>query len=64
VGSIALPELGTEMSVFADADQGASWAGLVPVNHESGGKRQNTRTRKGNGGWMRLQASMRSPAGH
>jgi transposase len=47
-----LAELGTDMSVFPDADHAASWAGLVPGNHESGGKRQNTRTRKGNR-WLR-----------
>jgi len=47
-----LAELGTDMSVFPDADHAASWAGLVPGNHESGGKRHNTRTRKGNR-WLR-----------
>lgn len=47
-----LAELGTDMSVFPDADHAASWAGLVPGNHESAGKRMNTRTRKGNR-WLR-----------
>lgn len=47
-----LAELGTDMSVFPDADHAASWAGLVPGNHESAGKRINTRTRKGNR-WLR-----------
>jgi len=32
-------ELGTDMSVFADAHHAASWAGLVPGNCESAGKR-------------------------
>ena len=47
-----LAELGTDMSVFPDADHAASWAGLVPGNHESGGKRHPVRTRKGNR-WLR-----------
>lgn len=47
-----LAELGKDMSVFPDADHAASWAGLVPGNHESGGKRHNARTRKGNR-WLR-----------
>ncbi|HLI83126.1 MAG TPA: transposase [Bryobacteraceae bacterium] len=47
-----LAELGTDRSIFPDADHAASWAGLVPANHESGGKRHNARTRKGNR-WLR-----------
>ena len=31
-------ELGVDMSVFADAQHLASWAGLCPANRESGGK--------------------------
>lgn len=45
-------ELGTDMSVFADAHHAASWAGLVPGNCESAGKRLSNRTRKGNR-WLR-----------
>src|SRR5437899_3130085 len=41
-------ELGVDMSVFADAPQVASWAGLCPGNRESGGKRMRGRTRKAN----------------
>lgn len=44
-----LAELGPDMSVFGDARQAASWAGLCPGNHESGGKRMSGRTRKANG---------------
>jgi transposase len=45
-------ELGTDMSVFPDADHAASWAGLVPGNFESAGKRKSNRTRHGNC-WLR-----------
>jgi transposase len=47
-----LAELGTDMSVFAGPKHAASWAGLCPGNHESGGKRLSNRTRKGNR-WLR-----------
>jgi len=47
-----LAELGSDMSVFADAKHAASWAGLCPGNHESAGKRLSNRTRKGNR-WLR-----------
>ena len=45
-------ELGVEMTVFPDAAHAASWAGLVPGNFESAGKRKSNRTRKGNR-WLR-----------
>ena len=41
-------EIGVDMSVFGDARQLASWAGLCPGNRESGGKRMSGRTRKAN----------------
>lgn len=47
-----LAELGTDMSVFVGPKHAASWAGLCPGNHESGGKRLSNRTRKGNR-WLR-----------
>jgi transposase len=47
-----LAELGTDMSVFEIPKHAASWAGLCPGNHESGGKRLSNRTRKGNR-WLR-----------
>jgi hypothetical protein len=47
-----LAELGADMSVFPDADHAASWAGLVPGNYESAGKRKSHRTRRGNR-WLR-----------
>lgn len=47
-----LAELGSDMTVFSSPKQAASWAGLCPGNHESGGKRLSNRTRKGNR-WLR-----------
>lgn len=47
-----LAELGSDMGVFASPKHAASWAGLCPGNHESGGKRFTHRTRKGNR-WVR-----------
>lgn len=47
-----IAELGMDMAVFPDADHAASWAGLVPGNCESAGKRKSSRTRKGNR-WLR-----------
>ena len=41
-------ELGTDMSVFPDADHCASWAGLSPGTCESAGKQLSSRTKKGN----------------
>ena len=43
-----LAETGTDMSVFGDAQNLASWAALCPGNRESGGKRISGKTRKGN----------------
>lgn len=47
-----LAELGSDMNVFSSPKHAASWAGLCPGNHESGGKRLSNRTRKGNR-WLR-----------
>jgi transposase len=43
-----IAELGTDMSVFPDADHCASWAGLVPGENQSAGRKKSTRCRKGN----------------
>jgi transposase len=51
-GCTLLAELGSDMSVFHSPQHAASWAGLCPGNHESGGKRLSNRTRKGNQ-WLR-----------
>ncbi len=41
-------EVGWELDAFPDAAHLASWVGICPGQHESGGKRMSGRTRKGN----------------
>ena len=43
-----LAEIGTDLSRFPDADHLAAWAGLAPGQNQSGGRRRNSPTRKGN----------------
>lgn len=45
---VLLGELGWEMSHFPDAAHAASWVGICPGQHESGGKQQSGRSRQGN----------------
>ncbi len=49
-------EIGTDMNRFPTADHPASWAGVCPGNDESAGKRNRTKTTKGNR-WLRRALS-------
>lgn len=48
MAEVMVAEMGTDMDRFPTADHLASWAGLAPGNHVSGGKRLSGRMRKGN----------------
>jgi transposase len=52
VAEALVAEIGSDMSRFPTAHHLASWAGMCPGNHESAGKRQSGRTRKGSP-WLR-----------
>ena len=45
---VVIAEIGVDMSRFPTAAHLASWVGLCPGNHESGGKRRSGKARKGN----------------
>src|SRR6266567_3310666 len=45
---VLLGELGWDMSHFPDAAHAASWVGVCPGNHETGGKQLSGRIRQGN----------------
>jgi transposase len=49
---LLIAAIGTAMSRFPSAKHLASWAGMCPGNHASGGKRLRGKTRKGNR-WLR-----------
>ncbi len=45
---VLLGELGWDMSRFPDAAHAASWVGICPGHHETGGKQLSGRIRQGN----------------
>ena len=60
---ILIAELGLDLSRFPTPGHLASWAGLCPGNHESAGKRQSGRTRKGNRALRRALVEAAQAAG-
>lgn len=47
VGICLIAEIGVDMTIFPTAGHLASWAGICPGNHASGGRRRSGRTRRG-----------------
>jgi transposase len=52
IAEVLIAEVGVDLNQFKDAAHLASWSGICPGNHESGGKRKSGRTRKGSK-WLR-----------
>ena len=48
VAEVIVAEIGPDVRPFATAGHLASWAGMCPGNHQSGGKRLSGKTSKGN----------------
>ncbi len=59
-----IAELGVALSVFSDAEHCASWAGLVPGENESAGKKKSTRCRKGNKAFRQVLTQAAWAASH
>jgi transposase len=59
-----IAEIGVDMDRFPTSGHLASWAGMCPGNHESGGKRHGGRSRKGSKWLGALLAETAAAAGH
>jgi transposase len=63
-GEVLLAELGADLTRFPSDKHVASWTGLCPGNHESGGKRLSGATRKGNPAVRRVLVEAAHAAAH
>lgn len=61
---VLLGELGWDMSQFPDAAHAASWVGICPGQHETGGKQQSGRSRQGNRWAKTVLVQAAHAAGH
>ncbi len=61
---VLLGELGWDMSHFPDAAHAASWVGICPGNHETGGKQLSGRIRQGNRWAKTVLVQAAHAAGH
>ena len=61
---VLLGELGWDMSHFPDAAHAASWVGICPGNHETGGKHLSGRIRQGNRWAKTVLVQAAHAAGH
>jgi len=61
VAECLVAEIGVNMTRFGGSERLASWAGMCPGNHESGGKRHSSKARKGSK-WLAANRSQAAEA--